>query len=275
LSIAIGWLYVPESVRWLVSTGRNEEALEILRHAGRINKLTAATPLSSSSSNNEDDDADGTENVHDNHEDSDDIMDAIFPWNTELTSEEDHSAENSASCTDLIKPQWRGTMLKLWGAWGGFGIAYYGSIQSITKIFDVETPANVNSTLTFDSGDNSTITSRLETNETADFDYGAIFISSSAELLGTTFVILLVDRVGRIPSQVVSYALAGVCIFAMCILADSSHGAASERWEVVGLGFLLRAFDMAGTCTSWVMTAEVLSTEIRTTGTVSKTWFNL
>ena len=101
-------------------------------------------------------------------------------------------------------------MLKLWGAWGGFGIAYYGSILSITKIFDDETKQNATLAL---SANGTTIASTMT--ETTNFDYSAIFISSSAELLGTTFVILLVDRVGRIPSQVVSYALAGACIFLM------------------------------------------------------------
>lgn len=258
VSIVIGWLYVPESVRWLVSEGRNDEALGILREAARVNKLTAATPLTQGDDNSRGDNS---------HHDGDDV-DLIFPLNTQLVSEEDHSAENSASCSDLLKPQWRGTMIKLWGAWGGFGIAYYGSILSITKIFD-DQAAPTNSTIAFASNNTTSLFATEGATQSTDFDYSAIFISSSAELLGTTFVIIMVDRVGRIPSQVVSYAAAGVCIFLMCTLADSSDAAASERWELVGLGFLLRAFDMAATCTSWVMTAEVLSTEIRTTGHAS------
>lgn len=64
-----------------------------------------------------------------------------------------------------------------------------------------------------------------------------------------------------------THAHAHACILpCRCTLAESSDAAASDRWELVGLGFLLRALDMAATCTSWVMTAEVLSTEIRTTG---------
>ena len=269
VSIIIGWLYVPESVRWLISVGRNEEAVAILRDAARVNRLTAATPLTRS-------EIDSTTGEHAGNGDHDNLhtgeevddVDLIFPLNTQLTSVEDHSSENSASCLDLLKPQWRGTILKLWGAWGGFGIAYYGSILSITKVFDEGGESAKNSTLSAlaDTG-NATSFAALSTEppETTDFDYTAIFISSSAELLGTTFVILLVDRVGRIPTQVVSYSLAGICIFMMCTLT-SSTGATSDRWELVGLGFMLRALDMAATCTSWVMTAEVLSTEIRTTG---------
>lgn len=269
ISIIIGWLYVPESVRWLISVGRNEEAVAILREAARVNHLTAVTPLTRST-------IDGTTATHTDNgdhnnlhtEEEEDDVDLIFPLNTQLTSDEDHSSENSASCLDLLKPQWRGTILKLWGAWGGFGIAYYGSILSITKVFDEGGESEKNTTLAAiaETGNvTSFVALSAEPSETTDFDYTAIFISSSAELLGTTFVILLVDRVGRIPTQVVSYALAGICIFMLCTLT-SSTGAASDRWELVGLGFMLRALDMAATCTSWVMTAEVLSTEIRTTG---------
>ncbi|CAB9498850.1 Synaptic vesicle 2-related protein [Seminavis robusta] len=260
VSIIVGHLCVPESVRWLVSEGRNEEALHILRQAAVTNKLTATTPLTQDDSNGEDD------NSH-----VDDV-DLIFPLDTQLTSDEDHSAENSASFLDLFKPQWRGIMLRIWGAWGGFGLGYYGAIMSITRIFDSEGAGEdvwTNSTLLDANATLGGETDHLQVTETTDFDYSAIFISSSAELLGTTLVIVLVDRVGRIPSQVVCYAGAGACIFLMCTLAssaDTAATAASDRWELVGLGFLLRALDMAATCTSWVMTAEVLSTEIRGVG---------
>ena len=81
ISILIGWLYVPESVRWLVSEGRNDEAVEILREAARVNKLTATTPLTSSTQGDTDDEEHNDDNSH--HED----VDYIFPLNTQLTSE--------------------------------------------------------------------------------------------------------------------------------------------------------------------------------------------
>ena len=104
----------------------------------------------------------------------------------------------------------------------------------------------------------------LSTKET-EFDYSGIFISSSAELVGTTIVILLVDRAGRIPSQLVCYTAAGICIFLLTFLASMTTST-GNRLELIALGFILRAFEMAGTATSWVATAELLTTEIRASG---------
>jgi hypothetical protein len=104
----------------------------------------------------------------------------------------------------------------------------------------------------------------LSTKET-EFDYSGIFISSSAELVGTTMVILLVDRAGRIPSQLVCYTAAGICIFLLTFLASMTTST-GNRLELIALGFILRAFEMAGTATSWVATAELLTTEIRASG---------
>ena len=52
------------------------------------------------------------------------------------------------------------------------------------------------------------------------FDYGAIFISSCAELVGTFLVVAIVDRVGRIPTQVFSYVIGGLSLFFLCFWAD-------------------------------------------------------
>jgi MFS family permease len=260
VSIIAGYLFVPESVRWLVSKGRNEEALHILRHAARVNRVKADTPLTPAGeieTNSLVDDDNPTGEGED--------VDLIFPLGTQLTSDEDPTAEN-ASCLDLMKPQWRATILRLWGAWGGFGLGYYGAIMTVTKVFDSHQTQQVDEPWSDTSFLNATNATQINHQITNDFDYTAIFISSSAELLGTTLVIITVDRWGRIPTQVVCYATAGACILLMCIGASTSGAVLNHRWGLVGLGFLLRALDMAATCTSWVMTAEVLSTEIRSTG---------
>jgi hypothetical protein len=146
-----------------------------------------------------------------------------------------------ASMADLFKPKWRRTTFQLWGAWSGFAFGYYGAIFTITKIFQKE----------------------QTNNSSADaFDYTAIFVSSSAELIGTTLVILTIDRMGRISSQVVSYAVAGVSVCLLGILDETN----ANHNLLVFLGFLTRVFEMSATCVTWVSTAEILTTEIRTTG---------
>jgi MFS family permease len=204
-SIFLGYLWVPESPRWLCTQeGRSQEALDIVRMAAKMNRLDA---------------------------------DFLFPEGMEIVPEE----EEESDCFELFSPRWRWTTLKLWGAWGAFAFGYYGTIMVVTEIFDEEN----------DSGQN-----------TYDFDYGAIFVSSSAELIGTTFAISTVDTLGRIPLQVVSYTLAGISVCVLCILADRD----THRDTLIAFSFAARIFEMCGSCVTWVSTAEVLTTEVRTTG---------
>lgn len=169
---------------------------------------------------------------------------ALFPEGCVIMEEE----EEEADFCELFSPRWRWTTVKLWGAWGAFAFGYYGTIMVITEIFN-DPEGKRNNAL-------------LEEEETYSFDYGAIFVSSSAELIGTTFAILSVDRVGRIPLQIVSYAMAGLSVCSLCVLA--SQGA--HRSVLIAFGFSARIFEMSGSCVSWVSTAEILTTEVRTTG---------
>jgi MFS family permease len=94
-------------------------------------------------------------------------------------------------------------------------------------------------------------------------DYGAILTSASAEIVGTAFAILSIDRVGRIPIQVGSAVVGGCMVFAFCLLASYES---PSRTAMVITAFLARMAMMAGGCTTWVTTAEVLTTEFRATG---------
>eukprot|EP00751_Fragilariopsis_kerguelensis_P050434 CAMPEP_0171050028 /NCGR_PEP_ID=MMETSP0736-20130129/52098_1 /TAXON_ID=186038 /ORGANISM="Fragilariopsis kerguelensis, Strain L26-C5" /LENGTH=263 /DNA_ID=CAMNT_0011502605 /DNA_START=901 /DNA_END=1692 /DNA_ORIENTATION=+ len=118
-------------------------------------------------------------------------------------------------------------------------------MMAITEIFDSEGKSSV-------QGQNYTYS----------FDYGAIFVSSSAELFGTTFAIFSVDTVGRIPLQVVAYAMAGVSVCSLYLSAAND----ANRIVLIALAFAARIFEMIGSCVSWVSTAEILSTDVRTTG---------
>jgi hypothetical protein len=99
--------------------------------------------------------------------------------------------------------------------------------------------------------------------ESYNFDYWAIFTSASAEVVGTTLIILLVDRIGRIPSQALSYFAGGCSLLILCLLASQED---PSRSHLIVFSFLARMFFMSASCATWVSTAEILTTDIRTTG---------
>ena len=113
--------------------------------------------------------------------------------------------------------------------WAGFAFAYYGTIIAVTLVFSIEGDTEQGGEGVFD------------------FDYGAIFASASAEVAGTTIVLLTIDKLGRIPSQVVSYAGGGIAVFAMCMGANNPGSVTREF--LICMGFLARMFFMAATCT--------------------------
>lgn len=102
------------------------------------------------------------------------------------------------------------------------------------------------------------------------FDYAALIVSSSAEILGNLVMVATVDSWGRIPTQVVAYGTGGVALFILCWLAaagdESGTSVNSYRQTMVVLAFCTRMLMMISSCTTWVSTAEVLPTPIRATG---------
>jgi len=210
LSVICGLLFVPESPRWLVSKGREEEALAILREGAITNGRNGDYLWSGGGS-------------------------------VKLIKEQVQEESNFAV---LFQPKWRRLTLLLWAVWFGFGFGYYGIILTITRVFE-------------DDSNNS------NTN-VPEFDFVAIFISCSAELVGLFLVINTVDRLGRVQSQVWSYLLAGMFVF---LLSNFSlNNDSLSRVFLTFFAFMARSFEMGASCMTWVCTAEVLSTEIRTTG---------
>mmetsp|Transcript_39921 Transcript_39921/g.96317 ORF Transcript_39921/g.96317 Transcript_39921/m.96317 type:complete len:533 (+) Transcript_39921:8-1606(+) len=171
-------------------------------------------------------------------------VDFNFPVTLHIAQE---TAEEESDFCELFNERWRWTTVKLWGAWGAFAFGYYGTIMAITEIFDDESKSA-------DAG--------ADGGGSYDFDYGAIFVSSSAELIGTTIAIFTVDVVGRVPLQVTSYSLAGLSVYVLCLLADKGM----SRNTLIIFSFAARIFEMSGSCVTWISTAEILTTEVRTTG---------
>jgi hypothetical protein len=99
--------------------------------------------------------------------------------------------------------------------------------------------------------------------ESYSFDYWAIFTGASAEVAGTTLIILLVDWIGRIPSQALSFVGGGCSLLILCLLAGQED---ASRSHLIMFSFLARMFFMSANCATWICTAEILTTDIRTTG---------
>ena len=159
--------------------------------------------------------------------------DLLFPEGINIV---DDNEEGDTTICDLLAPNWIKTTLLLWLTWSGQAFLYYGTIIAVTLVF---------ATQQGDDGRNG--------NRTYEFDYTAIFAAASSEVVGTTIVVLAVDRIGRVPSQALSYILGGLSAFTLCMLAA---GDSPVRSHLIAAAFAARMFMMSGSCTTWVSTAE-------------------
>jgi MFS family permease len=143
---------------------------------------------------------------------------------------------------------------------------YYGAIIAISIVF---------SNIKYNDDDDDDING--QDGQSFDFDYWALFISSSAEIAGLTLAISMVDRVGRVSTQVWAYSLGGFCLLLLGILdfyvgedvkngVNQGEAAVSERWHLILFAFLSRMFIMVATSVTWLHTAELLPTRFRATG---------
>mmetsp|Transcript_9700 Transcript_9700/g.16043 ORF Transcript_9700/g.16043 Transcript_9700/m.16043 type:complete len:502 (+) Transcript_9700:86-1591(+) len=210
ISGIMGICLVPESPRWLLSMGRQDEAIFILRSAASANGIDP---------------------------------DSLFQ-NVSLKDEQ----VESSNFLDLLSRKWRRNTLFLWGTWIGYAIGYYGTILAVTRIFDEDA-----------------INDAQNDNGAPHFNYQAIFVSASAEIVGLMVVIHTVDSLGRVPTQVMSYLFGGTLLFTLSILSTLTSNSAT----LTTLSFFARAFEMMGSCVTWVSTAEIYTTELRTTGHAS------
>lgn len=107
----------------------------------------------------------------------------------------------------------------------------------------------------------------LEDGAEFNYDYLAIFITSMAEIVGQTIVLLLVDRVGRILTQTIPYFLGGICVLALSIVAhrEDVTGKQANQTTLLVFSFMARMFIMGATSVTWVHAAELLPTSIRNT----------
>lgn len=262
LSVLLGYYFVPESPRWLIAQGKHNDAIFILKYAAKLNGFSTY-----------------------------DIDHYLFPSNIEIMPEQHHSQQQQnesflSSMKDLFQPKWRYIILRLWGLWSAMAFGYYGTILTIARIFQKK--------VTISDNDGNNQQQRVE------FDFSAILTSTVAELVGLTFIVFTIDKIGRIPTQMVSFASAGICVFFMTLIANNnsdqyrndaphhdsnntdysdsttslfSTGIGTSRFTpntkrvlLIIFSFLARIFEMAASCVTWVMTPEILTTDVRSTG---------
>jgi hypothetical protein len=130
--------------------------------------------------------------------------------------------------------------------------SYYGTILIVTRVFMNDGRGDMNDYDDDDGGNHAAV----------EFEYGSIFISSSAELLGLTFVIYTVDRIGRILPATCFFFLGGVFCLMLTVAAETSQPIA----VLTLIAFCAKGVEMGSSCLLWVSTAELLPTEIRSTG---------
>ena len=180
--------------------------------------------------------------------------DTMFPPNatklisTTTRTEIAKERKTSKQMVELFQPNRIRTTLKLMGAGFGEGFLYFGTLLAVTLVFSTQTKSGYS------------------------FDYGAIFTSCSAEIVGLTIVLIGVDRWGRIRTQTTAWVVGGICTSLMCLLHQYSYRESMEQssvWLLVSLvvlSFGARALVLTGAATLWISVTEILPTQIRSSG---------
>ena len=277
VSTVLGVLMVPESPRWLLTRGKHDQALRILRQAAAKN---GRDPFLAFPEKTQLVDTDSSRFT------GSDINEDSRQRESHISDDTNGTHTNKSFCYLVCNREWRKMGLLLGGQWYGQAFMYYGAIMAVSIVFsDVSANPDDNTTNADD------IYSDDSNGRSFDFDYGAIIITSSAEIVGLIIAIFMVDRLGRVPTQTWFYFLGGLCILILGLLDFYVGGDAivqhrlrrdiedqdqqeivevekqnNQRLHLIFFAFLSKMFIMAATSVTWLHTAELLPTKIRATG---------
>ena len=126
--------------------------------------------------------------------------------------------------------------LPLWLIWFCFGVAYYGLVLLIGKMFERAS----------------------ERSHYCNFNTTAIFLGSAAEAVGILVAAVFVSPWGRMGTQAALYA--GGAVSALLMGLDLPNA------TIVVVSIFARATVMGASAAMWVATPELLSTRMRSTG---------
>lgn len=176
--------------------------------------------------------------------------------------------------------QWRRLSVLVSGQWFGLAFLYYGAIITVSIVFSDSGTTTTTSDGTTPPDDTNVDTATKLGTDGYDFDYMALLISSSAEVIGLIMAICIVDPFGRVRTQAYCYVSGGLCVLILGQLdmyvsgdvdsMDDDDGDEGRRhggrWHLILFAFLARMFMMSATTVTWLHTSEMLPTEIRSTG---------
>lgn len=150
------------------------------------------------------------------------------------------------SIVDFLTGDKKSLMIPLWTVWACFGFTYYGVILMVARVFQTgEGEEAMDATDEYTAGECS-------------FNYEAIFVSSTSELVGVVVTGVMIDSWGRVGTQASLYAGAGIAVFFM--------GVKLPIIALASVSFFGRLTAFGANAATWVTTPELFTTECRGTG---------